>query len=131
MNPQRWPSRRPPTTKRRPPGIKTLEAKTSTPQTKTGAPPSPSIPYRVPPRWSDALLSSVWIVLVLAFLVFFLFYLYSLALPEGAPQLIVYFATLGATVLAVVLFAWSLLVYVLPRLVGLRSRPRGNASGKD
>lgn len=129
---QRWPSRRPPTGKRNPPGIKHPGSKPSPKgaASRDGG-PRPPVPYRIPRRRLDALISSVWILLLLGFLVLFLLYLHALWLPDGVPQLIVYFATLSATVLAVVLFSWSLLVYVLPRLVGLRSRPPGNASGKD
>ncbi len=132
MTMHRWPSRRPPTGKRNPPGIKHPGTKPSPKETASrDAASRPSVPYRIPSRRLDALVSSIWILLVLSFLVLFLFYLHSLWLPEGVPRLIVYFATLSATVLAVVLFSWSLLGYVLPRLVGLRGPPAVTTSGKD
>lgn len=74
--------------------------------------------------------ASLAIAVLLAFLGFFLYYLYLLWLPEPLPQRIVYFTILGLTLLAVLLFATSLLAYVLPRMLGIRGTP-GAPSGKD
>ncbi len=134
---QRWPKRGPPGRSRIDPPWRKKETTARSAPRVTRTPKPDKGPKATPPRLSfvprrrrDAFVSSLAIAVLLTLLGFFLYYLYLLWLPEALPQRIVYFAIVGATLLAILLFATSLLAYVLPRMVGLRRAPEA-PSGKD
>lgn len=132
---QRWPPRRPPMGQRVPPGVKKPQARKEGPTRSAKGPLAtkdvPTRPVLVPIRRRDAFWATVVNTIVLTLLALFLYYLYTLWLPEGLPQQIVYHVILAMTVLAVILFAGSLFLFVLPRLVGLRGPPGSPRPGND
>ena len=124
MSVMRWPARRPPHGSRKPPGVKMHEEKSQAARIESPVSDSkPRKPFFTPQGRKDAFVSAAGEVFVLGLLALFLYYLYLLWLPVGVPEQIVYLVILGLTVVTVLLFVASLLLYVLPRLVGIRGPP--------
>lgn len=112
MSPTRWPRRRRPRATAAPPPL------TGT-ASRTASPSAPPVPRLVPARRRDAAAAAGVILAVEAALLLFLVWLLERWPPEAVPQRVIYASIGVGTIFAIILFALSLLAYVVPRLLGL------------